>query len=627
MRERLIAFLSEMSRAEQTAGGDADALAAIEAGYESAVGEYGRIVPFLLQRNGFRVAHADAMRIRRPRLLFDHRLNTELNFQTVHAVLNADVVFLMLTDRRIDERFVACVDPRLADIDDLMRALPPGFLPDLYFDYQVCTSGVFLSGMERAPFPTVAGLCHTFMTRKIEQIAKLFDFVLPMSKRFSELMASCVPAAKIVDIPFGFSWGSFDAVVSPGADADRDIDVLLSFDGGAPSAFYGTARLGTERLFAEAKKKFGDRYNFVKATGIAKQEYIELLRRSRIVLNAVGVHGPYNYRSCEAVNAGALLMQYEPRYVTGSQRMEDYLEPDREFVPFDETDFIAKLGRLMADEPARAEIAHAGERRMREEYGYDRQYRRLFSLILSPDRGDWRSRRPTSAEAAYARLFAQLHSVSTREIDTSVLFPPLRDFLEMLNGDDIPAAAMLIPFYERLEIGLREKAFAVVCGRDTAFGISPAHNLKFYDAAFRSLASPSVVDRFNYLALCAANGRIDAEAAKTLVAMLRLPVPIPIPGDNETMRLVRRPAVQGVTDEMAAQAEVTILNLPRLAAGGDPAACWTGARDFMRLWLYVLLSLTEPAGGWRKEAEDILAAYPLEVPLNAASDSALRRVG
>lgn len=597
-------------RKMEAAGESAPALLEkIERLYEASAPYFYYNQDFLRQRNQFRVRHAGCMRIKRPKLLFGRRPMERLNYQSMPAVQNADVVFLFHTNLRQNAPAAdtLSVDPTQECFDDVLAKLPAHFMPDLYFDYQVCVSPTFVRGMEHAPFPTAASLCHMFMARKNEQVAKLFDYVLPLSAALSDLLKQSVDPAKVIDLPFGLSWASFYPLISHDAAAARDIDVLLSFRRDQPGAEYGALRQETWRLFEEAQRRWAGRYKFVYAVGLDKETYIDLLGRSRIVLNAVGLHGPYNYRTCEAVDCGAALMQFQDRYVTGPQRMEDILLPDREYVPFTPGDFHDKLDRLLTDEPLRAKIAAAGQARMHRDYTYEALYKRFFDEAFSDRRAGWQARRLPAGEGALVRLYAYQNAPSTAQVDMSTLIVPERDVFDAIASGK---TAVILPMYERLEPTLRRKAYcALVEGGDYADDC--AGRLSFYDAAFAKLTSPCPIDRFNYLVLCAQNGRCAQDGLSALIAQLLRPDWRAT--DDEAMRLYNRPSVEGVSPQLAQYAEVAILNVPRLLTA-DAAARQKALCDYMLLWLYAIQSRGGTDAGAAQRVAEIAAAYPVERP-------------
>jgi hypothetical protein len=595
-------LLAALRDAEACCRDDGDALAALERKYEDA----GRLLcgnaDFLAQRNVFRIANAPAMRIRRPKILLGRYYVGQPNFQSLPLMQNADVVFLSLYGYTTDRRDAVSVDVHQHDLGTVLSLLPQGFAPDFYFDYQVCASETFLRGLEDAPFPTVASVCHMLRALKIERIAEMFDFLLPVSRRFGELLDGVVPREKIVDLPFGLSWGSFDFIFSTlGEDVPRDIDVLLSF-GPDRLMGYGPHRARTIALFEQAMARLGGRYKFVRAVGLSKVDYMTMLKRSRIVLNAVSLNGPYNYRTCEVLNAGALLMQYDARYATGSQYFEEYFVPGEEFVPFDETDFFVKLEALLAD-PARSRaIAKRGNARLCTQYSYQALHRRLLDHVRKADLNVLSGRRLKQRAAAKNRLYALLQCDGAPHLTVSNA-----DMTELLSISDRESYALLLPLYPGLGTEFRRE-LRRAAGIDVADRAQA--DLAFYDTVFAAIGIPSAVDRFNHLLLCAGCGRLDLADVQRLIGLLQSPELVLDRRDIARIWRKGAPAGEDATD--AVNAEKVVLNLGCLLAGDDVAARSAAARDYMLIRLYGLLAANVPDGQmWRRAVARIFASHPI----------------
>lgn len=612
MTDNIDDTLALMEKIERDNIGNPAVIANLEEQYEILAQALHTSTAFLMRRNRFRVAHAEFMRIRRPKLLFGHRAITTLNFQSVPAVRSADVVFLIEGESRVTPPAVDMLvtDPYSENFTEVLKKLPKGFMPDLYFDYQVCTCKTFISGMEDAPFPTAVSLCHLFYTRRCEEIAQLFDFVLPLSPVLSERMKQSVAPAKIIDVPFGLSWGGFEEIVRPDPNTERDIDVLLSFSGTEADPVYGTCRLTVHRLFREAQEKWKGRYNLVYPGTISKPEYLALLKRSRIVLNAVGIHGPYNYRTNEAVAAGALLMQMEGNYITGPQHMEAILEPDKEYVSFTPSDFHEKLDRLLQNEALRTEIANRGELRMRTEYSYSALYQKFFSEIFSPERSDWKSRRCSADRALFARLGIHLQSPEMPQKETEPAYLSVDDIRNLFEMNNFPTPKVLMPLYERLAVPFRMWLFNGIFKETQKFSDTAISNLMFYDAMMGNLNPRSAVDWYNYVILCAANGRADARMVRKVIATLdssELSL-----SHNEMLRICTGPKLLKVSASQAAYANVAIYNLPALMTNNHDIR-QASARDYMLFWLYALMVQLEGPEEWQYKIDKLLASYPVEI--------------
>ncbi|MBM3837337.1 MAG: glycosyltransferase [Verrucomicrobia bacterium] len=107
--------------------------------------------------------------------------------------------------------------------------------------------------------------------------------------------------------------------------------------------------------------KLGDRYRVAIRTGIWGNEYAELLRQSRIVVN-YSVRREMNLRGYETPACGALLFME-----ASNLEVRDFLIEGRECVLYREDNIEELLHHYLENEPLRARIAEAGWRRIQSE--------------------------------------------------------------------------------------------------------------------------------------------------------------------------------------------------------------------------------------------------------------------
>lgn len=612
-------LLFVLLRQETECGGDPDALAKLEAEYERLAAVLENKTEFLMQRNCFRIRHAARMRIRRPRVLYGERHAAIPNFHREPLMQEADVVFLSIFEKAsdaIDHLFANCMQ---YDMTDIVRMLPEGFKPDLYFICQD-TSSALIRGMEAAPFPTVLGLCHHFKSLKLEAAAGQFDFVLPLSHVFCDLLSKTVDPQKIIELPFGLAWASFHQILfSPVTDAGRDIDVVLTF-GSEVDAVYGPYRRYVSQLFDEAQAKFGDRFRFVRTTGVSREEYFKILKRSKIVLNAVGIHGPYNYRTMEAICAGALLMQYDGAYATGPQYIERYFTPDTDFVLFDKTNFLKKLEWLLTNPDARLRIAACGQQRMVTQYSYNTLYRALFERIAREDRAAIAARRPNPAQAALGRIHYHLQN-STAE---NVLNPWRALALQELEAASqvLPslrtAFLMLMPLFRITQAIYSPESLAPLLAGVPKTETAHQQRLAFYDYLLNLMPNSSIVDVFNHIMLYCEELQFPAAAIRRLFD--RLQAGSVTLTANEIWRIY---SAASADEPRANYALYRIFNIEQMLAGDDWSRRQQAACDYMKARLAILLEASDPADGkWHQTVDGILAKYPIHAPVDTEKATA-----
>lgn len=342
---------------------------------------------FLLFRNHFRVKHAAVLKKRRPRILVG-LINYDVypNFQIIGLLLFGDIVSLSL------QQLVQGRADRLAfdilgdDLSERIKELPKGFEPDYYWDPQICGISMPPLGLERLPFPTVAGICHTFRGVNTTYIARLYDVIAPISKAFVELYSAALPDKKVIDIPFGGNWGSFHLTTSS-QQVKKDIDLVISF-GGADGLEYGGYRNKAITLAKAFKEKYQGKYKVEFVSGVSFEQYSSMLARSKIGLNVVGFNGPYNYRSCELINNSVALMQMNVDFSLPTMTMADYLIPLQEYIPFDEHNFEEVLVQYLADEAATRKIAQAAKRKLERDYSYQAIQQQIFNAVIQLDKDE-----------------------------------------------------------------------------------------------------------------------------------------------------------------------------------------------------------------------------------------------
>jgi hypothetical protein len=106
------------------------------------------------------------------------------------------------------------------------------------------------------------------------------------------------------------------------------------------------------------------RWRLVVRQGASEADYLDLLRRARIVFN-LSDHGECNRRAFEAAAAGALLFQE-----AGNAELPHYLQPGVEYVPFTDADLEDRLEHYLTHEEERLALTQAGHARV-QGYGFE----------------------------------------------------------------------------------------------------------------------------------------------------------------------------------------------------------------------------------------------------------------
>ena len=158
--------------------------------------------------------------------------------------------------------------------------------------------------------------------------------------------------AGVFGVLHGNLFGCARTFLDAGTEATRDIDVLHV---GSLHPAHKRERLA---WVGEVVRAVGDRWNVVVRNDVDRNEYLRLLRRSRIVFNR-SVRGECNLRTFEAIAAGALLFQEAE-----NEEVPRYLRSGREYVRYTAGTLEPLLRRYLEDEPERARIAAAARARV-----------------------------------------------------------------------------------------------------------------------------------------------------------------------------------------------------------------------------------------------------------------------
>jgi hypothetical protein len=231
------------------------------------------------------------------------------------------------------------------------------------------------------PFPTVAGICHHQQGPAAKTICEMFDFVMPVGKVFSP---GCnYQKAKMLSLPFGFNWASFHRFFNAATKWDsREVDVSVTF-GKTSNPVYQGIRDQVIELMEKFKSKWTGKFVVKIASNLSKSDYRNLLANSKISINVVAINGPYNYRSCEIVNSGALLFQTNVISEELGFCLDDVLEDETDFIFFDSSNLEEKLLYFLDHTEKSKQISESAQNRLKSEFSYDKMLISLFSKVKS----------------------------------------------------------------------------------------------------------------------------------------------------------------------------------------------------------------------------------------------------
>jgi hypothetical protein len=339
----------------------------------------------LKEYNRFRLRNLLVLRRKRPAVLLgyvnDHHFP---NFHTLELLKIADVVSLTTSVEKenssIDRIYYL---PSTDDFSTIRKRFPKGFRPNLFLDMQAAHGHMQPNGLSQMPFPTVAGICHHQHGPAAKTICEMFDLVLPVGKVFSP--ACSYQKAKVFNLPFGLNWASFHQSLGEPSDwKSRQIDVSVTFSKNNNPAYHGL-RDQVIQCVENFKSKWSEQYVVKIESNLSKAEYVNLLKNSKISINVVAINGPYNYRTCEIINSGALLFQANVVEQGLKFSLDGVLDEEKDFISFDSKNLEEKLIHFLSNPEKGNLVALNGQERMKSEYSYDGMLKELLNFLKIED--------------------------------------------------------------------------------------------------------------------------------------------------------------------------------------------------------------------------------------------------
>jgi hypothetical protein len=332
----------------------------------------------LVAYNKFRLRNLNHVTIKRPSILIGAVNDAHFpNFHTVDLLKVADVISLTTQKENadgIDRIYYSIVNDK---IQDIITKFPRGFKPICFWDSQAEHGHPQPLGLASAPFATVASICHVFHSPAVKRMLDLFDYVLPVGRVFDEFLNN--GKSQVLKLPFGLNWASMHHFNQSNRSLkDVDISVTFSF---SDSPAYGGLRnqvLEKVKLF---KEKYSNDYKIIIESNLNNSEYTEILNRSKISINVVGFNGPYNYRTCEIINAGALLFQLNTSSHGVTANQEEIFKNEEDYISFDLESLEEKLLNILGDEKKISRIARSGQKKLEENLSYENLFSELIKKI------------------------------------------------------------------------------------------------------------------------------------------------------------------------------------------------------------------------------------------------------
>ena len=366
----------ELESEEQTARGK-NHLLEIESKWLEFIGqaENNTVFEILIRYNRFRLRNLNLLRKRKALLLGYVNDHTFPNFHTQEFLKVADVISLTTEDKNISEIDRISYIPAKDDFFSIRKKFPKGFMPNLFWDLQAAHGHIHPLGLSKIPFPSVASVCHVQHGPAVKTISEIFDFILPVGKIFSASLS--YGKAKVLNFPFGINWASFhNNILNPANWREREIDVSVTFSASS-NPVYGNLRNQVLQKIEEFKEKHAH-FKIKVECNLDIYAYRDLLSKSKISLNVVAANGPFNYRSCEVVNSGALLFQSNVEKHGLPFQNEGILEENKHFVRFNCENLEPLLLEYLKDDKKCESIVRGAYSQLKDNYSYEK----LFSFLL-----------------------------------------------------------------------------------------------------------------------------------------------------------------------------------------------------------------------------------------------------
>jgi hypothetical protein len=332
----------------------------------------------LIEYNRFRLRNLKQLCRKRPAVLIG-AINDGYfpNFHTIELLSIADVISLTTKKDQADSIDRIKYSLLNDSIQSIVSRFPVGFKPTFYWDSQAEHGHPQPMGLSNAPFPTVCGICHMFFSPAIKRLLEVFDYVLPVGEVFDQFCLT--QNNQILRVPFGLNWASMHHLFGEGIN-DKDIDVSVTFSD-SKSGPYGSLRAEILSKLKILKEKLSGKYKIEITSDLNKEEYSQILLRSKISVNVVGFNGPYNYRTCEIINSGALLFQANFNSHNVKPDPEELFKSGEHFVSFDLDNMEDKLNDLLSNPELVSQIAKNGKNKLEKELNYKNLFNQLIKKV------------------------------------------------------------------------------------------------------------------------------------------------------------------------------------------------------------------------------------------------------
>jgi len=227
---------------------------------------------------------------------------------------------------------------------DILGHLPREWEPDyvLFFLSEIYP---LPAGIEHSPFPVIGLPGDPWKINKLSLDLQFFDALMPAMKHMCPVYQR-IGESKVFYRTCSGTQGYVPWAFRDLADVgtEKGYDVVAT--GAVSNPFYRKRERYLWRLLSLA-----DRYRIFVGRTPTLTECYRLMAQAKIVIHCPSIQGGVNLRPFEAVACGALLFHEE-----GDRSIQEFFEPGREIVLFNEDNFEEKIQYYLARDKEREEM-------------------------------------------------------------------------------------------------------------------------------------------------------------------------------------------------------------------------------------------------------------------------------
>ena len=228
---------------------------------------------------------------------------------------------------------------------DILGQLPAWWKPDYVLIFLTEVNSL-PAGLEKSPYPVIGLPGDPWKFYKAYSDVKFFDAVMPAIKPLCSTYQTIGNVKTLYTSASGIQgylpWRPTNA--SP-VHPKKEYDVVIT--GTLSNFFYRKRGMYVWRLL-----KLANRYKVFAGRMPTVEGGFDIMKKAKIVIHCPSIQGGVNLRPFEAIACGALLLHDE-----GDRTIEEFFEPDKEVVLFNEENFEQKIEYYLNHDAEREQIA------------------------------------------------------------------------------------------------------------------------------------------------------------------------------------------------------------------------------------------------------------------------------